>query len=248
VAQLLKRVRLSLNKLIDLAGFQLVRPGESGYIKSYQPFARTLKAARRAGQPVGDYIDAKFQIPGATQKTIDEMRCLGAFGNRVRRICEIGPGSGRYLTRVRDLCQPCEYEIYETDALWSSWLQGTYGVTAHEADGWRLCSTADRSIGLVHAHKVFVYLPCVAACSYFSEMIRVARKGGLIIFDIVSENCMAEAILEKWIAARVFYPCIMPREFVVQFFKTRGCLLRSSFFAPMMPGKSEYLVFIKEID
>jgi SAM-dependent methyltransferase len=241
----LRCTRCAINKLLDRVNLQLVRPQETDYIKRCQPLRKTLKAAQRAGEPVGDYIDRTFQIPGATQDTINQMRRAGAFGSAVGRICEIGPGSGRYLSRVQQLCQPCEYEIYETDPRWSSWLVKTYGVKAREADGSSLCENEDESFGLVHAHKVFTYLPCVVVCNYFSEMIRVLRKGGLVAFDVTTEGCMTEAILGKWLAARIFYPCMMPREFVIQFFKTRGCSPISSFFAPMMPGKSEYFVFAK---
>jgi SAM-dependent methyltransferase len=210
---------------------------------SYQPFRRTLKEARKAGLSVGDYIDAKFHVPGATQSTIDQLAALGIFGANVQRVCEIGPGSGRYLDKVQRLCTPCSYEIYDTDKEWSDWLARTYHVLARDADGRSLHDTPGNSVGLVHAHKVFVYLPFVLTCHYFTEMIRVVRPGGQIVFDIVSESCMPDATLEKWIAGGIHYPCIMPREFVIDFFTRRRCILRSSFFAPMMPGQSEYLVF-----
>ena len=103
--------------------------------------------------------------------------------------------------------------------------------------------TASGSMDLVHAHKVLVYLPFVVTCQYFDEMIRVARRGGSIVFDIVSESCMGDDMIEKWIASGLYFPCMMPREFVVAFFARRQCSLRGSFHAPMMPGQSEYLVF-----
>jgi hypothetical protein len=241
-----KAARNKLNILLGHAGFQLVRPGERNHIKSFQPFRKTLEAARQAGLSVGDYLDSKFQVPGATQATIDRLAGLGVFNEKIQSVCEIGPGSGRYLEKVQRLCAPRSYEIYEPEKEWSDWLVRTYAVTAHESDGRCLGNTASNSVDLMHAHKVFVCLFFVVACQYFGEMIRVTRPGGQIVFDIVSENCMPDETLEKWIASGVIYPCMLPRHFVIQYFAKRGCSLRSSFFAPMMPGQSEYLLFVKD--
>jgi Methyltransferase domain len=241
-----KAVRNKLNILLGPVGFQLLRPGERDHIKSYQPFKRTLEAARRAGLSVGDYIDSKFQVPGATQATIDRLCEFGVFDKKIQSVCEIGPGSGRYLEKVQRLCAPQSYEIYEPEQEWSDWLERTYAVTAHESDGRCLGNTANNSVDLVHAHKVFVCLLFVVACQYFDEMIRVTRPGGQIVFDIVSESCMPDTMLEKWISSTIIYPCMLPRNFVTEYFTRKGCSLRSSFFAPMMPGQSEYLVIAKE--
>lgn len=241
-----RAVRNRLNRLLGPTGFQLLRPSELAYVKSFQPCRRTLQEARKAGLSVGDYIDTKFHVPGATQTTIDQMADCDIFSRKISRVCEIGPGSGRYLEKILRLCAPDSYEIYETDSAWSEWLARTYNVVAHDADGITLRDTPSASVDLVHAHKVFVYLPFIVTCGYFDEMIRITKAGGQIVFDIVSENCMPDATMEKWIASKVYYPCIMPREFVVQFFAGRQCSLRSAFFAPMMPGESEYLVFVKE--
>jgi hypothetical protein len=246
MATLRRTARNALNAILGLSGFQLVRPGEKPHVKSFQPFRKTLEEATKAGLSVGDYIDRKFHVPGATQSTIDQMVGFGMLGPKTQSVCEIGPGSGRYLEKAQRLCAPCSYEIYETDQEWSDWLSRTYQVKAHDADGTTLRDTPSGSVDIVHAHKVFVYLPFVVACHYFEEMIRVAQSGGWIVFDIVSENCMPDATLEKWIAGRIYYPCIMPREFVIGFFARRKCSLRSSFFAPMMPGQSEYLAFAKD--
>ena len=241
-----KTARKTLNTVLGRTGFQLLRPDERAHIKSFQPFRRTLEEATKAGLSVGDYIDRKFHVPGATQATIDQLVAVGVFSGNSRNVCEIGPGSGRYLEKVQRLCAPCSYHIYETDTEWSDWLVRTYQVTPHDADGTSLRDMASQSLDLVHAHKVFVYLPFIVTCGYLNEMICVTRSGGRMAFDIVSENCMADPTLEKWIASGVYYPCMMPREFVIDFFARRQCSLQSSFLAPMMPGQSEYLVFAKD--
>lgn len=239
-------VRRELNNLLSHAGFQILRSGERSHVIPYQPFKRTQSEAKKAGLSVGDYIDSKFQIPGATQATMDRMCALDVFGKKIETVCEIGPGSGRYLERVRRICNPEVYEIYEPDKEWCNWLVRTFGVTAQDSDGRSLKATADGSMDLVHAHKVFVYLPFVVVCQYFIEMCRVTRLGGHIVFDIVTEECMPDLVVQKWISSAIFYPCIMPRAFVTDLFTSRRCRLKDGFFAPMVPGQSEYLVFVKE--
>jgi SAM-dependent methyltransferase len=241
-----KTARKTLNILLSPSGFQLMRPGEKDHIKSFIPCKETVDEARKAMLSVGDYIDAKYHHPGATQTTIDQLADRGVFGGRINSVCEIGPGSGRYLEKIQRLCAPHSYEIYETDPEWADWLVRTYHVSAHEADGTSLRDTPSGSVDLVHSHKVFVYLPFIVTFQYFSEMIRVARPGGRIIFDIVSEGCMSDATIEQWIASRAFSRCMIPRDFVIGFFARRQCSLRSSFLAPMLPGQSEYLIFARE--
>ena len=168
------------------------------------------------------------------------------MGKDTKACARSAPGPDAILKKCSGCALPSSYQIYETDTEWCEWLARTYQVTPHNADGTSLHDTASESVDLVHAHKVFVYLPFIVTCGYLNEMIRVARSGGRMVFDIVSENCMEDSVLQKWIASGVYYPCIMPREFVLDFFAKRQCSLQSSFFAPMMPGKSEYLVFVKE--
>jgi Methyltransferase domain len=242
-----KTARRTITAALGFAGFELLRLGRTDYVKSFLPLRQTLKEAKRAGLTVGDYIDLKFQVPGATQSTIDQLTAFGIFNGKVEAVCEVGPGSGRYLEKVQRLCAPSSYEIYETSKEWSDWLARIYHVTAHDADGTSLRDTATGSVDLVHAHKVFVYLPFVVTYQYFDELIRIARTGGSIVFDIVSERCMVNDIVEKWIASKLYFPCMMPREFVIDFFARRQCSLRGSFFAPLIPGQSEYLVFVKGV-
>ena len=245
MAKFRRSIRNALNAVLVPAGFELARRINKDYVMSFQPLGRTLRRAKKAGLSVGDYLDQQYQVPGATQADIDQLAALGMFNGKVHAVCEIGPGSGRYLEKVQRLCAPMSYEIYETDSQWSDWLAKTYHVRAHDADGTSLRETADESMDLVHSHKVFVYLPFIVTCRYLTEMIRVTRRGGWIAFDIVSENCMTDSDVDTWIASGHHYPCMMPRQFVIDFFARSQCSFRSSFFAPLMPGKSEYLVFVK---
>src|SRR5262245_17025486 len=90
------------NKILDRAGFELVRKGRE--FQDYIPFRQTLQNAEKSGLSLSDYIDNTFNVPGTTQLTIDKMAELGVFDNRINRICELGPGSGRYLEKVKAVC------------------------------------------------------------------------------------------------------------------------------------------------
>jgi SAM-dependent methyltransferase len=241
-------VRRSINSLISIAGLELVRRGSNREIKEFLPFQETLAEARKTGLEVGDYVDMKYNKPGATQKAIDQMAALGVFRGKIERICEIGPGSGRYLEKTLKACSPTHYEIYETASDWAKYLVQEYKVIFLPTDGMSLSHTPSRSIDLIQAHKVFVATPFLTTCRYFAEIVRVVRDGGKVIFDIVTEDCMDDDTLKKWIVSgiqTVSYPCLMPKQYAVDFFCKRGFSLDGSFFIPMKPGKTECFVFTK---
>ncbi len=96
------RVRDSVNSLLAHAGLKLVRSDRVH--EDYLPFRATLRDAQQAGLPLGEYIEAKYNVPGATEETIERMADLGAFSSRPQRICEIGPGSGLSVVT------PCQRE------------------------------------------------------------------------------------------------------------------------------------------
>ena len=144
-----------------------------------------ISAAAAAGLSVGDYVDVTYNVAGATQGTIDGMSGLGVFSAPVETVLEIGPGSGRYLEKVVRKCAPARYEIYETAQAWADYLERRHRVVRQPASGSSLSDTADASIDLVHAHKVFVCTPFLITCRYWLEMLRVAR---LAIFISDSNN------------------------------------------------------------
>lgn len=242
--------RRSINSLLGLIGFELVRQDApfTDY-RYYIPFQETLAGAKQAGLSVGDYIDNKYNKPGATQETIDQMAKLGAFSGRIERVCEIGPGSGRYLEKTLRVCSPTYYEIYETAGDWAKWLSETYPVILQPTDGMSLASTPSCSIDFVQAHKVLPGQPSLTICRYYNEMARIVRDGGKVVFDIVTEDCLDEATLAKWLASGSgyqHYPCLMPRQYTIDFFHRQGFSFDGSFFVPMEPGVTECLVFTKQ--
>ncbi|CAM4338391.1 methyltransferase domain-containing protein [Nocardia ninae] len=232
----------SANVLLTPSGFQLVRRTDE--FEDYIPFEQTQAAATAAGLSVGDYIDREYNVPGCTQDTIDQMAELGAFDRPICRVCEIGPGSGRYLEKVIARCAPQSYEIYETAGPWRDWLTTTYNVTARPTDGVKLSATPDGTVDLVHSHKVLNGLKILDICSYFYEIARIAGPESVVVFDILTEDCLDEDTLRRWLDSGAGYVTSMTtKQFAVDFFGRRGFECVGSFFATSMPGKTHYLVF-----
>lgn len=239
--------RDSVNYLLGFADVELVKKNKpfTDY-RDYIPFEETITEAKRAGLSVGDYIEARHNQPGSAQCTIDQLAELGVFAGSVDRICEIGPGSGRYLEKVLKICRPSYSEIYETAPSWEQWLVEQYRVVAHPTDGSSLAHTPSGSIDLVQAHKVMPGQPTLTMCRYFGEMARVIRPGGWVVFDIVTEQCMDEPTLQCWFESGFgyqHYPCMMPRQYTITFFERRGFAFVGSFIVPMAPGSTECFAF-----
>jgi hypothetical protein len=238
-----------VNRALGPLGAKIVGTHDWTDPRQFLPLEQTVKGARHASLSVPDYVDVTYNVAGATQNTIDQMEALDVFSRGVESVAEIGPGSGRYLEKVVRLCSPSHYELYETAQPWVDYLERTYkNVVARPADGKSMSSTSSSSIDLVHAHKVFVATPFLTTCSYWHEMVRVARPKAHIVFDVVTEACMDQDTLELWLESQWdhgCYPAIMPREFTTSFFGTRGVELVGSFSIPMKPGRTETFVFQK---
>lgn len=245
-------VKAAVKRVLARTGFDVVRSvNNRGGVDDYIPFEPTMRAARAAGLSVADYIDEVMNgAPGATQSTIDELRALGVFAANPTTVLEIGPGSGRYLEKTLQVCSPRRYEIYETAAPWASYLEDKFGVIAQPAAGSSLAPTADGSVDLVQAHKVFNTVTFLCSARYFFEMARVTRPGGRIVFDVITETCLAPATMRAWVTqggeGHDSYPAAIPRQTCVDLFRTLGCNLEASFLAPMGAGSTEVLVFQKQ--
>jgi hypothetical protein len=246
--------RKGINGALSMVGCEVVRISKKthdwGDVGQFIPLEETLAGAREAHLPVGEYIDAKHNVPGATQNTHDRLCELGVFNGRIDRVCEIGPGSGRFLERTVQACKPSYYEIYETAGPWADWLVSTYKVIPQPADGVTLAHTPSHSVDLVQAHKVFVCLLFLNTCSYFTEIVRVTRPGAWVVFDVMTENCMDNNNVSMWLKTGVntrAYPEIIPKKFVTDFFEGHGFGFVASFLVPMKPGKTECMVFRRGI-
>ena len=239
-----KKLLNNVNDIFAWSGFELVRKG--GEFQDYIPWKQTLIDAEKSGLSLSDYIDNNFNVPGTTQLTIDKMKELGVFEGQLQRVCEIGPGSGRYLEKVIDLCHPDFYEIYETSENWRNWLVEKYKVLAQPTDGTSLSSTSSRSLDLIHTHKMLYGNPILTIFRYLMEMVRVVNDEGVIVFDLLTAECMSNKMVEKWVSSGVDHACSMtPKEVALEFFAERGFRYVGGFIVPMAPGLTEYFVFKK---
>lgn len=230
-----------------LSAFDLEISRRSTNPTNYISFRKTLKAAKRAGMQVGEFIEQIHNVPGTTQRTIDKMKLLGVFDGSIRHVVEIGPGSGRYLERTLKICGPVSYEIYETASEWRGRLEKRYAVVSHIPDGSSLRETPTNSVDLVQAHKVFPILSIMTICKYMEEMARVTRENGWIVFDVFTEKCLAREEIPKWTSQPTYVVSMVSRSFVVDFMRQRGLALKGEFFADMLPGKTHCFVFTKNL-
>ena len=214
-------------------------------IQDFIPARKTIAAARNAGLPVADYIDSVFAKPGATAETVRIMLEFADLQSADTTVCEIGPGSGRYSEAVIKTLQPVAYEIYETASDWLAHLAKLPNVVIRQCDGHTLSQTADASVDLVHAHKVFVYLEFSATVGYLEEMARVVRPGGVVAFDILTENCLVDETVHRWAKYGTIYRPI-PHRWAVEFLQRRGLTLLGSHLVPLTEGMTELMVFRRE--
>ena len=238
-----KKLQTAVNGALRPLGVQIVR-GRSAD-PSVQPFVsarKTLTAARRAHLSVCDYLETVHHESGATQASVDAMIRFGELVAPVERICEIGAGTGRYAEKLIERLQPSHYEVYETAKDWLPHLRSIGGLEIEPADGRSLAATADGSVDLVHANKVFVYLPFPAVVGYLEEMVRVARMGGAIAFDVVTEVCLNDQLVDSWSKeGTIFIP--LPRSWLIDFMDRLGATLAGTLRVAMTTATTELMVF-----
>jgi hypothetical protein len=258
-----KRLQRALDKALDfrpdlIAGNLLnASLHRLGYEKTARPFSdfiafrETQNAARAQGISVGELIERKHLVGSKTalQQTMEGMASFGVFDGNVYRVCEIGPGSGRYLEQIFKFCKPKEYEIYETSPEWRDWLAKEFPVVARKCDGVGLSETETASVDLVQAHKVFPGLPLLTTLSYFREMSRVVREDGWIVFDVMTEQCFEAKRLQAWFDVNPWNWDWSPRmcavQYVLDMFAQQGIRFIGSFQVPLYPGVTECLVLRK---
>jgi hypothetical protein len=233
------------NGLLRPLRVQLV-PGRSGdsAVQGFIPARRTIAAARNAGLSVGDYIDATYSKPGTTAQTVSAMLEIAGLRGEVGTVCEIGPGSGRYAEAVIKALRPGSYEIYETATDWLPHLAQLPNAVIRDCDGQTLAPTGDASVDLVHAHKVFVYLEFPATAGYLAEMARVVRPGGVVAFDVVTENCLDDETVRQWVRDGTIYRPV-PGTWVTEYLQRRGLSLAGARIVPLTEGVTELMVFTR---
>lgn len=239
-------INAAVNKGLRPTGFQLVR-GHSAdpAISAFLPAKRVVKQAGRAGQSVGDYLDSYSAEPGATAETVEAMLELSGL-TTAERVCEIGPGSGRYSTRILSALRPNSYEVYETAPDWIAYLrQELPSLVFRPTDGKTLGSTPSASVDLVHTHKLLSYIPFVTALGYLDEMARVVRSGGTVAFDMITDECLDDSTTKVWLTEpdRMTIYSVAPRAWLTAFLAQRDLALVGRRFVPLSGGRTELLVF-----
>lgn len=246
----------ALNRVLSRTGFMITRaaPSQAESWRSriggrYRTDREVIALAAKRGLSVGDYLEEEWGQSGRSRGIVQRLHAMGAVTPTLRTVCEIGPGSGRYIERIAEIATPVRYEIYEIERQRARWLARTHPVVVCTANGERLSGTADDSIQLVHAHGVFASLKTITCLAYFKEFARVTAPGGHVAFDIVSEECLHDADVAAWLQTPLRYVNFLSRPFVVEFFERHGLSLVGDFRLPLMVfGHSVYLVFAKRRD
>lgn len=240
-----KLLKKGLKKLLAQRGLAITRIGETSSASSlgYIAADETVSAAKRAGLSVCDYVEKLWGMQGETQAVIEKMVSCNAFVSASPNVVEIGAGTGRYLEKVLQRVRPAKYESYETARDWAEWLKSKYPIISHKADGVTLRQTPSMSADLVHAHGVFVYLPFLASYRYWKEIWRITKEGGIVIFDIISEDCLDQKTVDRWLKSNHNYPFFLSKHYVVSVFGNHGFSLINSFKKRYGEGYSEYLAF-----
>ncbi len=210
----------------------------SAYIDAME----TINAAKEKKMSVSDYVEEIWNQQGATDQVIQHMKEAGSLVP-CERVCEIGPGTGRYLERVQKQVHPSHYDIYEVAEDWATWLAETYSVTRQPTDGHTLKSTPDMSCGLVHAHGVFVYLSLLHSFEYFLDMCRVCAPGGFVVFDFYSDKDFDLKMVKQWLSFRDRYPVVLPMDTIFELFTENHFHLMGEFPNKHGHGFSRYLIF-----
>ena len=233
-----------INSILGLIDLKLIKKNSfNNNFLNYISARDTVIGARRAGLSVCDYVEKEWDQIGETKKVIDRMEKLGVFKKSNPTVCEIGAGTGRYMEKVIDKCAPERYESYETAQDWADWLQNKYPIITQQSDGHSLKYTGDDSIDIVHSHGVFVYLPFFDSLRYFSEIERITKAGSYVVFDCITEECLDNELLGKWLNSENNFPRILPEKYIFDFFPSSKFNLVGNFFTAYGKGKSKYFVF-----
>lgn len=240
--------RALVRRLLRRFGLQVSRIG-GGFID----VRATVADAKKKGLALNDCIELNADDPakrGRRDRVLDQLLHCGAL-DRVLRVCEIGPGTGRYTERIIGTCQPRNYDIYETHRGWRRYLLQTHGTDtatslhAPEANGTSLGDTPDNSCELVHAHAVFVYLPVMTVIGYITEMLRVCRNGGHICFDYIAAEDFDADAAARWSRLGHNWPVLVPRHLVQELGIRAQATLKSRFAEPYGGSQCEYVVWQK---
>lgn len=146
------------------------------------------------------YIEEKDPLGACkknTQFIADSLR-----GEKIDRICEIGPGTGVYTENFIEYFNPHTYEYYELNEIYRKylyeWLKDRVdNLIPQNVSGCLLDDTKSESSDLVVCANVFPALEYSFSYSYLKEMVRACKHGGFIAFNLVTEESYSHEVLKN---------------------------------------------------
>ncbi|MCX6557978.1 MAG: methyltransferase domain-containing protein [Candidatus Aminicenantes bacterium] len=237
-----------LNRLFLFSGHSLQKNGEN-----YLPAKPTIAAAKKEKSSLCHYLENRESHPGKRgrrDRIIQRMRAAGVF-KECRNACEIGAGTGMYLSQVLELARPQQYEVYETARDWVRYLKRTFSkqndcqFRFHHADGHTLKDTKNNSCDLVHAHAVFVYTPLLTTFDYLRESVRACRPGGYIAFDCLLDTGFSIETIEAWRKTPWRFPVIVPEKLLRLWLEIQGLRIVDEFSELYGASFSNYFILQK---
>ena len=245
----LRQIERIVNGLLGWFGIKVVRRGRAPTIGGRRMSDEAvIRRARSRGLSPGEYLEELFDQQGRAERIIERVRRAGALSEAISAVCEIGPGSGLYIEKVLERVSPRRYEVYEIAQNRADYLGRRYPVVVQRADGETLSATATGSIDLVHAHGVFVTLPFLTNCSYFSEIARVMAPGGHVVFDVITDACLDPDSIDSWMATPLRYLSLHSHDHLTRYFAERGFSLIDEFAMPLLVhGTSRYFIFRRKL-
>ncbi len=247
IVALLMIARRIFNIVANRYGYTLEKTG-----LNYLRADITIGQAQSHNLSICDYLESlnidKRKI-GRRDRIIAKLNDLKLF-NKARNICEIGTGTGMYLEKVIQLSPVARYEIYETSTDWNQYLHQAFKhkireLIIHNADGYSLFQTTSGSIDVVHVHGVFVYLPIIRTFDYLLECVRVCKKGGFIVFDVISDDHFDVIVAKQWSELQHKFPVITPKSFISDFIEKNNLRLIKTFEEIYGGSSSKYYVLQK---
>lgn len=149
-------------------------------------FPYLVEQARLLGQDVNDYQDA---LDGWEPAATRFEALLGRHLQPSSRVCEIGPGTGRWSRHVAARIPQGELHLVDHSAWLCEFLRGAFAsdprIRVHLNDGVHLEPLASGSLDLVYSVGTFVAMNLGVIKRYAHEIRRTLRPGGLAVLDYI---------------------------------------------------------------
>lgn len=145
---------------------------------------RDVMRAERSGKPMVDRQSPRYQ---EARQHLDIVLPESLFADGPpRRVCEIGAAWGGSSLSIVDRFAPEEFVNFEIDSDLARQMETELGMRSLPCDGETLTGVDDASMDLVFASGVLYFVPPMKLVSYFNEMVRVCRPGGIVYFNILT--------------------------------------------------------------